>query len=743
MANRYAVGANGSSLLSTSSWSTTSGGSAGASVPATSDVGIFDTNSATSYAIGAGDSTTWYSINASDWAGTITIGTGGNLIIRQNVILNSNVTITGGTFQAGYSSTAGTWTLTGGVIIDCDMVFEGKGAKTMSGGNLTINGQWRMTGIQYVYGAGLSVYLKGGGATGSYYINDHANNPDFYLQGGTYSGYLPNVANCYIDGDVTWEPDVTPGTYLLNIRELTGLKYLSGTITHTDSTVYAVSMLSSSVWDLEGKSVFNRLRFASGTITLDSDLHVNHVGSASASITINGTGKLYISGDFGCYGNTTYSGTGTMVFDGTGTIYSTQLFPSLGGTSYTGTLNVNINTEINTTGTITIYVRDIYFGGSCTFTYVAGTLVTAGATLFTSDTYTFAGDISLGTVTVSVGGTLSFTGTNVTITSLANEGTVNFTNSPTITNLSIMRDATLNASNGLTATILNQASGSKLYAPTGKTLNITTILYSTGKYGSPAYIEANPATALDFKGGLTTTIASNGWKSFSSFDDNYTFSFAFDYVYTGLTGSTDISGLDGYLWIPSNYAYRFYFYVSPSNYFYFNHGMSDNGVKHRVVVSKVNGSKMNVWIDGVSIYVGYNTSANFTDDINFGRFSKKLEGDVLFFQSGVDQTWVNADYLKFTNNDRSSHLQYDNTEPNLVAGWHVDSFTVENVGLLLNYQGTRLNQTMAVANTTFVDASSSSVPIYNWKGNVTDCKNIQYLSGEDIGGSSPSGYVVV
>jgi hypothetical protein len=97
--------------------------------------------------------------------------------------------------------------------------------------------------------------------------------------------------------------------------------------------------------------------------------------SVSGAITFNSTGTitvnnntLFIEGNLTHTNSGIVTGTTTFIFNGTGTW------------SHTSTGVIRNNTTINTTGTLTIGTNIRYDSG--TLTYIAGTVVTTGSTLF-------------------------------------------------------------------------------------------------------------------------------------------------------------------------------------------------------------------------------------------------------------------------------------------------------------------------------------------------------------------------
>jgi len=76
--------------------------------------------------------------------------------------------------------------------------------------------------------------------------------------------------------------------------------------------------------------------------------------------------------------------------------------------------------------------------------------------------------------------------------------------------------------------------------------------------------------------------------------------------------------------------------------------------------------------------------------------------------------------------------------PEMIAGTYLGAtIKSDSVGnkVYLNYGGTMANCHIFNASLTDIDASGSSIPIYNWMGEVSDCTNIKAVTGADIGGA--------
>ncbi len=114
-ANRFWVGANGATVHSTASWSATSGGASGASIPTTADVAIFDINNTNNALIDATWSVGSISMTA-DYTGTTTTNT------DINVNITGNFTKLNGTWDSAGSIT---FTGTTNSTLTCSGVLPG------------------------------------------------------------------------------------------------------------------------------------------------------------------------------------------------------------------------------------------------------------------------------------------------------------------------------------------------------------------------------------------------------------------------------------------------------------------------------------------------------------------------------------------------------------------------------------------------------------------------------------------
>ena len=126
-ADRYWVGASGAAWNTTDSWSTSSGGSNGASVPGSSDTAIFDSGDTDNCTLTAAVSVTAINMK-SGYTGTVDAA--GN-----NITTSSTVDVTGGTLEIDSSSilaVTGALTVDGGTLTATDGTIDADNYVTLS-----------------------------------------------------------------------------------------------------------------------------------------------------------------------------------------------------------------------------------------------------------------------------------------------------------------------------------------------------------------------------------------------------------------------------------------------------------------------------------------------------------------------------------------------------------------------------------------------------------------------------------
>jgi len=456
-ASRYWVGGGSSAnwnATANTNWSATSGGSNNASVPGSTDDAIFN---------GAGvNGNTNSTISAIITLLSLTTTSGYTATITRNAILTiantGAFTIDKATGFAGSAST----TLLGQVAItannfsagdtfwNANMTWSTSGTKTLisASGDIKLSGVLTTGNNQTISSTGVTLTLSGGyTSTGT-----QTGTAKIILTGGTWSGTGATNNNLDIDGNIT-----VSGTVLYQTNTL---KYVSGTVTVTGSTLSLGGASGTTVIDTDGMS-WNTISLTGGSasqkVTLASNLTCNALTMATTTQgpLVDGN-TLYINTSFTTNTLTTgvLSGTTKIVMNGT---------------------NVTLAMPNITTGGVDNDM-ELAQSGTCTITSAASSGLNGGFRLApTSGTMVFK--ITSGTITNN---------TRLTIVPAASS-TVNINCNTSNINLGYVVCRTTNASQGQTFDGTNG-------------LTITTLdLQYTG----------NNNTTVTFKNGNTYTIQTN------------------------------------------------------------------------------------------------------------------------------------------------------------------------------------------------------------------------------------------
>lgn len=697
---------------STGTWVTTSLGLVPAAAPTTSDVAIMEAGSG---AVNVGTTGVASSISGVNYANTLTVT--GTLTVNGSINIGTNATITGvgsGTLVAGASSTAGTWTIV--PTVGCNFTEAGTGAKTLAA-DLTVTKLFSWTGVANHTGA-FNVYVRGGWA-GTQYFNDAVGNPTYYIQNGNVKDTLPNtVTGCIINptvGDVTFEAGYP---YHSSVREGTYLIYTASTysVITTGSQVYFITFSGRlKCAGIHFESVFH----VSGNPTLEEDWNMDYYDNNGIAVTYVGAYNINIYKDWNMRGACTYSGDATMKMVGTGTIGSDTTH---NGSGFAGIPTININVVIDTSGTITGFPsRATYFGGSKSLTVTNGTFVTTGTLYYVNGPFTF----------------------NVpTLNYLNNTSTLSLPQNVTLSELTLEDGSSTSATLGLTTTTLRQNGTGTITVPNnGAILNVTTNLYQNGTDTKQPAIAANPIDLTDFATGgavsMSNSSVASAYKRATFANQSLTdFTFSFDMLYQGQKDTAITQGNTGYIWFPSAQSSRCYVYNSASTAYYFTHGMTA-GNKYRIVLLRTFGGAMRAYVNGVLKSVAVVSTPN-GNNMQFKNFYWEVIGDVLIHNVDKGSAWVAADYALFVANGNSSDGQYDNTEPDLVMGFHTASWTPDVTGMKLKYDGTVDNEMIFRGNFRYVDATTSTNRIRTFFGSEIESLNVYPTTIPNIGGAGYS-----
>ena len=491
-ANRYSVATG--NWNNTSSWSATSGGSSGASVPGPADVVFIERNftitvnnnqGCTNVSIASGSS---LSIGNSSFtvSGTTTINGTITFTSTSGTKSMGNVVIAGGTWtsNAAESYAINSLTLSGSTIngsstgiinVSSNLNVTAGTTNTLNATTITVTGTTTIDGtLFFASTAGTKTFtgLTTISSTGIW-DNDNVNEAINFRGGLTNNGtfyagtsvYTFNTNNQTFSGVASIQNVTITGVTLTNNGTLTVPTALSGSGGLTQG-------LATSILNIGGTSSLTTL-----TATLTGNT-VNYSGTAQtvkaitySNLTLSGSGAKTTTGS---------SVTGKLSLEGTATIGGTT--PSWSGTAYTlqyKTTDVRtagsewINPFAgsggviiaNTAGSITLNSAEV-FNTSVPFTIKSGaTLITNNYQLTFGGDFINSGSITAGSSSIVITGTavnqnidgFSTTGA-VSITKTT--GTVTFTNNVAGGALSINSGGTyLNAGTGLTHTFTTLSLG--------------------------------------------------------------------------------------------------------------------------------------------------------------------------------------------------------------------------------------------------------------------------------------------
>lgn len=360
-ANRYWVASSADVWNNTANWSTSSGGSGGASVPGSSDVAIFDRNGVKDCAFDMDISILGIDVQ-SGYTGTISQD------IYRLVIGSSNASFADGTFAGGKA----------GITINGTCTLSGT-AFTSTSGNLTLNGNFTYSGGSFAHNKGTVTVGAGITMTGSanfYYLDfSPASSATITVASGT---------TLQVDGGLIYD-----GT--------AGITVNTGQI------------------DVTGDIVINNTGSGGGgsaTININGSGSQAFSGNAAANtgrlcnVTINGAGTLTLSNTISMAGNWTYN-TGTVDAStnaATVAFCATATVDAQGSSSNMSFYDVSVNAGTCTIGGIFTAARNVSISGGATLSNgsnaiaIGGNWSNSGTFTNTSGALTFNGS---GTQTIS------------------------------------------------------------------------------------------------------------------------------------------------------------------------------------------------------------------------------------------------------------------------------------------------------------------------------------------------------
>lgn len=712
MANRYwRPGGNGI-WSSNTNWSTTDTGATGQAAPGTADIAFFTANSGTGTVTIDGNKT-FQQLNCTGYAGTWQAN--GDITVQVTTHLKLSPNMSFGTQFFTLASGAGTANINfDEATFPYDYLWNGTGTKTLLA-DLRVLGQLRYAAAPTVNGA-FEQSCYGLVENGAITTPRSAGGTAIRVKGGIIDRIRKSTGTLYLDGDISIPANSVNPAYSVWGGANANIEYVSGTITIDTMSIGEITG-TSSLLNFGENVKFGRLDI-SGTITTNTDLYVQESiqcsGTVTATFLSDNPQKLYVAtegtGDVIMYNLGTFiSSSVEMVYQGTGILFNNKSFNNM---TFSALNAFAMDLTIDTDGVVTFFkVTDKNkFGGGRTLKYVKGNVSTTGINFALGGAFTF--DLNSGFV----------------LDNLYVDGYVaNFISDATINNLYIYNAGVVQAPND------------------GTKLTINTSLDMKGAYGEYPAILASPITLKDFQGRdvemqntrtVTLQMLNRVYWEPTGFTDTWTV--AFDFIKTiKSTGSTIIAATlfaspSHYIWRPVSLPNAMYYIITSTQYNYFSLNTIPYNQKARIVITKTYGSKMTAYINGANISVYEATTVPRTTSSNFGGVNREATGDVLFFNSvAKDADWVAADYAKFVANGGSSDGCYDETEPDLFVGAHIDQYTFDKTAMKIDFLGDINSASISGATFSHIDASGGK-PLLNWLGKLAYGKNVINFDSEIV-----------
>lgn len=412
-AARYWVGGSGANWNTTGSWSTSSGGASGASVPSTNDTAIFNGSGTNNCSIDVNVSVNRIRM-ASGYTGTIsqngytvTTGSGGFIVTdgtftgsSSNITLSGTLTINGGTFI----STSGTLSTTSGITFS-------SGTFTHNSGTVELKATATLSGSPTFYNFSIAPTAANTTITVS-------NSPivsHTFTVGGTKNVTI-NTGTIDVDGDISISNNQTGGggTGTISITG-SGTQILDGRTTAGQGVLPNITVNKSSSDTLRLDSVIafggnwtqtagiiaagsSTLYINSSSSFLSNSFSINNlIMKSGASMAAASGVTITVLGDFTGYSSYT-GGTGYFDMKGDLTINSTGTL-----SSYTGNIRINGNGNQTITGSSSAfngYLPNIRIGK-----HPADTLFLVGTITQTGTWDLDSGVVSAGTSTMCINNT--------------------------------------------------------------------------------------------------------------------------------------------------------------------------------------------------------------------------------------------------------------------------------------------------------------------------------------------------
>jgi hypothetical protein len=376
MANRYWVGGSGSwTSVSTTNWSTTSGGSGGASVPTSIDAVIINGSS------GSPTITLTGALNCAslDTTGaTCTLTSTGTLACAGNFTLSTTTTATA---WSGGLTITGTSTVTpNGRTINCDLTINATAATVTLAGN-SIFGQGAANIVILTNG---TLNLNNFSLTCTNFTSSNLNTRA--IQFGTSGSIVlnPTIAGQFNISNATGFSYT--GTSLINIGGISSSVSITASVTSGASQALNFTLNASATYTEAAGNVYNNLIVNAGTLgnttriiygnfttgascTLTAGPNITSFSATAGTQTITTNGKTW---DFPLYFGS--PGTPTFAFSGAFTQGSTRAFSISYGTIQFTASTTNTVGSFATSGSVLKYLTSSSSGTQATISQASGTV---------------------------------------------------------------------------------------------------------------------------------------------------------------------------------------------------------------------------------------------------------------------------------------------------------------------------------------------------------------------------------
>lgn len=439
MADRYWVGGSATwDSTTTTPWSSTSGGSGGASVPTAADNVIFNQASTYTVSILGGVFCNDFTVSA----GTVAFATGTNpnLTVSGSLICSAGTTFPmSGTITFNATTTGKTIT-TNGVSINSNITFDGIGGGWSLGSNLVAASTKTTTLVNG------SLTLNGFTINTGIFSSSNANTRSIAF-GANY--IILNAASGSAVAMTTGDGFTATGTggfrsdcSVTRSFDFGGTSFTSGLASNAPNLFFITGALAQTV-----SGWWNKIDYGTSTFTSTSTIKANSITLGAGTytgtnITAVGTGSIFYNGKTTASLTINHTVSGTTTFTGNtafSTLTITKGILDCGGFTVTGSGVAQLNAAGGLTN-INAFSCTTFTATGVTFNFSSGTITTSSTfTIATGTSFTYSG-----TAVLNVGGQFSHS-----------DGTVTFNKNYDGNNANTYNHGggTINIASGITVTV--------------------------------------------------------------------------------------------------------------------------------------------------------------------------------------------------------------------------------------------------------------------------------------------------